>query len=88
MKSFLAGLGIGIGVGLLFAPLTGEETRERLSQRSHDLADSARKHAGEIADSARDIVDHSRERVRSTIANMRKKGGRLGHASTGTFRDL
>ncbi len=88
MKSFLAGLGIGIGVGLLFAPLTGEETRERLSQRSQDLADSARKHAGEIADSARDIVDHSRERVRSTIANMRKKGGRPGHASTGTFHDL
>ncbi len=88
MKSFLAGLGIGIGVGLLFAPLTGEETRERLSQRSQDLADSARKHAGEIADSARDIVDHSRERVRSTIANMRKKGGRPGRASTGTFHDL
>ncbi len=88
MKSFLAGLGIGIGVGLLFAPLTGEETRERLSQRSHDLADSARRHAGEIADSARDIVDHSRERVRSTIANMRKKGGRLSHPSTGTFHDL
>jgi gas vesicle protein len=88
MKSFLAGLGIGIGVGLLFAPLSGEETRERLAQRSQDLADSARRHAGEIADSARDIVDHSRERVRSTVANMKKKGGRLGSASTGTFHDL
>lgn len=88
MKSFLAGLGIGIGIGLLFAPLTGEEARERLSQRSQDLADSARRHAGEIADSARDIVDHSRERVRSTIANMRKKGGGLGRTSTGSFQDL
>jgi gas vesicle protein len=88
MKSFLAGLGIGIGIGLLFAPFTGEETRERLSQRSHDLADSARRHAGEIADTARDIVDHSRHRVRSTIANMRKKGGELGRSGTGTFRDL
>jgi hypothetical protein len=35
-----------------------------------------------------DIVDHSRERVRSTIANMRKKGGGLGRTSTGTLRDL
>ena len=88
MKSFLAGLGIGIGIGLLFAPLSGEETRERLSQRSHNLADTARRQAEEIAETARDIVDHSRERVRSTIANMKKKGGRLGSASTGTFHDL
>ena len=88
MKSFLAGVGIGIGIGLLFAPLSGEETRDRLTQRSHDLADAARRHAGEIADSARDIVDHGRERVRSTIANMKKKGGRLGSAGTGTFHDL
>jgi len=87
MKAFLAGLGIGIGVGLLFAPLSGEETRERLSRRSQDLADSARRQAGEIAETARDIVDHSRERVRSTIAHM-KKGGRRGSASTGTFHDL
>jgi gas vesicle protein len=88
MKSFLAGLGIGIGVGLLFAPMTGEETRERISRRSHDLADSARKHAGEIAESARDIVEHSRERVRSTVAKMREKGEDLGDTSTGTFRGL
>jgi len=88
MKSFLAGLGIGIGVGLLFAPMTGEETRERISRRTQDLADSARGHAGEIADAARDIVDHSRERVRSTVEKMRKKGRGLGETRTGTFRDL
>lgn len=88
MKSFLAGLGIGIGIGLLFAPFTGEETRGRISQRSHDLADSARRHAGEIADTARDIADHSRHRVRRTIADMRKKGGRLDRSGTGTFQDL
>lgn len=87
MKSFLAGLGIGIGVGLLFAPFTGEETRERISERSRDWADSARKHADEIADAARDIVGHGRERVRSTIADL-KKSQRRGQAGTGTFHDL
>ena len=57
MKSFLAGLGIGIGLGILFAPMSGEETRENLSHR-----------AGDLADSARDLVGQGRERVRTTVS--------------------
>jgi len=60
MKSFLAGLGIGIGLGILFAPMSGEETRSNLSQRASDLADSAR-----------DAVGQGRERLRSTVSAIR-----------------
>ena len=42
MKSFLVGLGIGLGLGVLFAPMSGEETRNNLAQRASDLADGAR----------------------------------------------
>lgn len=66
MKSFLAGLGIGIGVGLLFAPMSGEEARERISRR-----------AGDLADSARDLVDQGRERVRDTVSAIRSTADRL-----------
>ena len=31
MKSFLIGLGLGVGLGILFAPMSGEETRNNLS---------------------------------------------------------
>jgi gas vesicle protein len=65
MKSFLAGLGIGIGLGILFAPMSGEDARENLSQRASDLADSAR-----------DIVDQGRERVRSTVSTFRGQAER------------
>lgn len=65
MKSFLAGLGIGIGLGILFAPMSGEDTRENLSQRANDLADSAR-----------DLVDQGRERVRSTVSTFRGQAER------------
>ena len=44
MKSFLAGLGIGIGLGILFAPMSGEDARNNLTQRASDLAGSARDH--------------------------------------------
>jgi gas vesicle protein len=63
MKPFLAGLGIGIGLGILFAPMSGEETRNNLSQRASDLADSAR-----------DLVDQGRERVRTTVSAIRGQG--------------
>lgn len=76
MKSFLAGLGIGIGLGILFAPMSGEETRENLSQR-----------AGDLADSARDLASQGREKVRNTVSAMRGKADRFASSvqeATGT----
>ena len=75
MKSFWAGLGIGIGLGILFAPMSGEETRNNLTQRASDLADSAR-----------GLVDQGRERVRSTMSSIRGQADRFtsGQEATGT----
>jgi gas vesicle protein len=74
MKSFLAGLGIGIGLGILFAPMSGEETRNNLQQR-----------AGDLADSARDLVDQGKDRVRTTVSAIRGQAERSGNqVSTGT----
>ncbi len=73
MKSFLAGLGIGIGIGLIFAPMSGEETRGHLQRR-----------AGKVADSARDLVDQGRERVRSTVSAIRGKASKFASEATGT----
>jgi gas vesicle protein len=75
MRSFLAGLGIGIGIGLIFAPMSGEETRGHLSR-----------HAGNLADSARDLMDQSRERVRDTVSAIRGKAERYGHGETEAAR--
>lgn len=75
MKSFWAGLGIGIGLGILFAPMSGEDTRNNLSQRASDLADSAR-----------GLVDQGRERVRTTMSAIRGQADRFtsGQEATGT----
>ena len=60
MKSFLVGLGIGIGLGVLFAPVSGDETRSNIRDRANDLADTAR-----------ETFEQGRERVRSGISAIR-----------------
>ncbi len=62
MKSFLIGMGLGVGLGLLFAPMSGEETRNNLADRANDLASSAR----ETYEQNRDRVQRGVENIRST----------------------
>ena len=62
MKGFLFGLGIGVGLGVLFAPMSGEETRNNLVDRASDLSDSAR-----------EFVDQNKERVRSGISAVKSQ---------------
>lgn len=68
MKSFLAGLGIGIGLGIIFAPMSGEETRNNLQQR-----------AGDLKDSARDLVEQGKDRARTTVSAIRGHAERFGN---------
>ena len=49
MKSFLVGLGVGVGLGMLFAPGRGEDTRRDLSERLTSIAEDAQRKAQEVA---------------------------------------
>lgn len=69
MRSFLVGLGIGIGLGVLFAPMSGEETRSNIRER-----------AGDLADQARETYEEGRDRVRSGVASIRD----MAQRATGT----
>jgi gas vesicle protein len=58
---FLVGLGIGALVGILFAPKSGEETREYLSSKADEGRDYAQKKARELRERAEDLIERSKE---------------------------
>lgn len=58
---FLVGLGIGSLIGLLFAPKSGEETREYLTQKADEGRDYAQKKARELRERADDLIERSKD---------------------------
>ena len=60
---FLAGLGLGALVGVLYAPRPGTETREALRARAEEGRDYMRSRAREARDQASEWVDRGREVV-------------------------
>ncbi len=57
---FLAGLGVGALVGILYAPKTGKETREDLANSARESAEFVRTKSKQAADYAGDLYDKSK----------------------------
>src|ERR1017187_9887169 len=57
---FLVGLGIGALVGILFAPKSGEETREYLASKADEGREYAQRKARELRERAEDLVERSK----------------------------
>jgi gas vesicle protein len=69
---FLAGLGIGAAVGVLYAPRSGSETREALRAKADEgreymrkRARTAREQASEWVDKGREVVNQQKDQFRS-----------------------
>jgi len=69
---FLAGMGLGALVGVLYAPRSGSETREALRSRAEEgreyvreRAREARGQANEWVDRGRDVVNQQKDQFRA-----------------------
>lgn len=60
LKPLLVGLVLGLGVGLLFAPRSGEETRRALRRRLRRLRAFAGEQVGELSEKLQDGVERVR----------------------------
>ncbi|HEV2288745.1 MAG TPA: YtxH domain-containing protein [Candidatus Acidoferrales bacterium] len=68
---FIVGLGVGTLLGILFAPKSGEETREFLSKKADEGREYAQRKARELRERAEDLIERSKEimsREKSSLA--------------------
>jgi gas vesicle protein len=60
---FLAGLGIGAVLALLFAPQSGKETRDLIAQKASEGKDYVTTKSRELREQADGLVEKGRERI-------------------------
>src|SRR6266498_520720 len=65
--AFVAGAVVGAAVALLYAPASGDETREYLGQRAREGRERARQNVSTAFDKAREQYERAREQYQSAM---------------------
>jgi gas vesicle protein len=60
---FFLGLGIGVAAGILFAPKSGEETREFLKERADEGKEYLKRRSDELRETATSTIDRGRQAI-------------------------
>ena len=80
---FLAGMGIGAVLALLFAPKTGKETRDFIAQKANESREYVSGKSRELRQQAEDLVDRGKER----LAREREKVNSALEAGKQAYRE-
>jgi gas vesicle protein len=71
---FFLGLGVGVAVGMIFAPQSGAETRGLIREKAQEggeylkrRSDELRDQAGDIMHKGKEAVDRQREQLHAAI---------------------
>lgn len=77
LSSFLLGLGVGVGIGMLFAPKSGQETRDLIKNKAGEGTDYLKQRGTEMKQTASEWVDKGKEalgRQKENIADAMEAG--------------
>ena len=91
---FLLGLGIGVAAGILWAPRSGEETRQLIADKAGEGADYLRNRTEEgkqylrqQTDTLKESATDMYEKSRSTIARQKENLAAAVEAGKQAYRD-
>jgi gas vesicle protein len=83
LSYFLLGLGIGVAVGFVIAPMSGEETRGRIRNKAQEGGDYLRRRTEDLRESAVDLVD----RGKTAVGRQREQLNAAVEAGRQAYRD-
>jgi len=87
LSSFLLGLGVGVGIGMLFAPKSGQETRELIKNKAGEGTDYLKQQSATITKSASEWVDKGKDalgRQKDNISDAVEAGKQAYRDTVGT----
>jgi gas vesicle protein len=70
LSYFFLGLGLGVAVGVLFAPKSGEETREFLKSKAEEGADLVKRRSEEMKTAAAEAIDRGKQELLKRKENL------------------
>lgn len=70
--SFVRGLVVGVGLAMLFAPRSGEQTRQMLNERGTDIKDRAVNIAKDTRDRAQGYIHEARSKIEDTVKGSKE----------------
>lgn len=80
---FFLGLGLGVAVGLLFAPKSGSETRELLLNKADEGKEYLKRQGEQLRSTAGDAI----ERSKSALARQREQLSQAVEAGRQAYRE-
>jgi gas vesicle protein len=60
---FFLGLGLGVALGVLFAPKSGEETRGLIREKANEGTEYLRRRSVEVRESASGMIDRGKQSI-------------------------
>lgn len=101
MKGFITGLLLGLGIGLLVAPMKGEETRQQLADRFAEMRgylpeneqfnDYVQEVSGRVSQTSSNLKDYAQQavsKVKDTGSSLGELGQKAGTDVKQTGQDV
>ena len=81
LSSFLLGLGVGVAVGMLFAPKSGEELRNDIADATRKGLDRSKEAAQQLGAKASEVYDTTRAKATELYDTARDSAGQYYEAT-------